>query len=59
MTNVQVSEAGSATDGIDALVADPDFELAVQFLELNSMRAEGVLSEEEFATWAADLLPPS
>ncbi len=57
MTNVQVSESIAADQ--DSLVADPDFELAVQFLELNSMRAEGVLSEEEFATWAADLLPPS
>jgi hypothetical protein len=57
MTNAQVSE--TTTADASSLVADPDFELAVQFLELNSMRAEGVLSEEEFATWAADLLPPS
>lgn len=57
MTNAQVSESIAADQ--DSLVGDPDFELAVQFLELNSMRAEGVLSEEEFATWAADLLPPS
>lgn len=34
-----------------------DFEIAVQMLELNEMRAEGTITEEEFAGWVAELLP--
>lgn len=37
--------------------ASPDFDLAVQMLELNAMRADGTISEEEFAGWVAELLP--
>jgi hypothetical protein len=34
-----------------------DLDIAIQMLELNEMRAEGTLSEEEFAGWVAELLP--
>ena len=36
---------------------DESFDLAVQLLELTDMRAEGTISEEEFAQWRDELLP--
>jgi hypothetical protein len=36
---------------------DPQFDLALQMLELNSLCADGAISEDEFAAWVADLLP--
>jgi hypothetical protein len=41
----------------DAGGGTTDFEIAVQMLELNEMRAEGTITEEEFAGWVAELLP--
>ena len=36
---------------------DPQVDLALQMLELNSLRADGAITEDEFAAWVADLMP--
>jgi hypothetical protein len=42
---------------VDGFVRDENFDLAMQLLELTDMRAEGTITEEEFAQWKADLFP--
>jgi hypothetical protein len=36
---------------------DESFDLAMQLLELTDMRAQGTISEEEFAQWKEELFP--
>ena len=40
-----------------SFVRDESFDLAVQLLELTAMRAQGTISEEEFAEFKEELLP--
>jgi hypothetical protein len=44
-------------DGRTGFVKDESFDLALQLLELTDMRAEGTITEEEFAQWKEDLFP--
>ena len=45
-------------EGVEAGFArDESFDLAMQLLELTDMRAEGTITEEEFAQWKEDLFP--
>jgi len=41
----------------ETFVRDESFDLAVQLLELTDMRAQGTITEEEFAQWRDELLP--
>jgi hypothetical protein len=57
MSHVPAKREQDGEPATGELARDESFALALQLLELTDMRAEGTITEEEFALWREELLP--